>query len=280
MTEAPECDEVPADPGLESPLAYAVAERDRAALSMVRAAIRRRDVLLAYQPVMQARKPGGIAFYEGLVRVLDETGRIIPARDFFGAAETSETGRQLDCLSLELGLMTLTEQPDLRLSINLSARTMGYPRWMDILRAGIDADPTVAERLILEISEASAMIMPDLVTHFMRTLRRKGISFALDNFGSGFTSFRYMRDFYFDAVKIDGQFVRGIHADADNQCLTRALISIAEHFDMFTVAESVETAEDARFLDTLGIDCQQGYFYGAPTTMPPWQIEREQKSRA
>ena len=176
--------------------------------------------------------------------------------------------------------MTLTEQPDLRLSINLSARTMGYPRWMDILRAGIDADPTVAERLILEISEASAMIMPDLVTHFMRTLRRKGISFALDNFGSGFTSFRYMRDFYFDAVKIDGQFVRGIHADADNQCLTRALISIAEHFDMFTVAESVETAEDARFLDTLGIDCQQGYFYGAPTTMPPWQIEREQKSRA
>jgi EAL domain-containing protein (putative c-di-GMP-specific phosphodiesterase class I) len=72
-------------------------------------------------------------------------------------------------------------------------------------------------------------------------------------------------------VKIDGQFTRNVHADADNQCLARALLSIAEHFGMFTIAEAVETPEDAAFLTGLGFDCQQGYLYGAPTTRPPWQ---------
>ncbi|MDH3264832.1 MAG: EAL domain-containing protein, partial [Paracoccaceae bacterium] len=72
----------PVEPGGESPLSYAVAERDRATLSMLRAALKRRDVLLAFQPVVPSRRPGSVAFYEGLIRVLDETGRIIPARDF------------------------------------------------------------------------------------------------------------------------------------------------------------------------------------------------------
>jgi EAL domain-containing protein (putative c-di-GMP-specific phosphodiesterase class I) len=266
-----DADAVLVEPDEESPLAYAAAERDHATLTMLGAALRRRDVLLAFQPVMQSRRPGSVAFYEGLIRVLDETGRIIPARDFISAAETTELGRILDCLALELGLKTLAEEPELRLSVNMSARSIGYPRWTETLRRGLAGEPTVAERLILEITEASAMTIPDITAHFMRSLQRKGIAFALDDFGSGFTSFRYLREFYFDAVKIDGEFIRGIHKNADNQCLARALISIAEHFDMFTVAESVETAEDAAFLTELGIDCQQGYFHGAPSTKLPWQ---------
>jgi predicted signal transduction protein with EAL and GGDEF domain len=68
-----------------------------------------------------------------------------------------------------------------------------------------------------------------------------GISFALDDFGAGYTAFRYFRDFFFDMIKIDGQFIRGIASNPDNQVLTQALASIGKHFDMFTVAESVET---------------------------------------
>ena len=275
-TEATMALEIDAEAGFvepedASPLARAVAERDRATLTMLGAALRRRDVLLSFQPVVPSRRPGTVAFYEGLIRVLDETGRIIPARDFIATAETSELGRIIDCLALELGLKTLAEEPELRLSVNMSARSIGYPRWTETLHRGLADEPTVAERLILEITEASAMIMPDITAHFMRTLQRQGISFALDDFGSGFTSFRYLREFYFDAVKIDGQFIRGIHANADNQCLAKALISIAEHFDMFTVAEAVETAEEAEFLTELGVDCQQGYFHGATKTALPWQ---------
>ena len=73
---------------------------------------------------------------------------------------------------------------------------------------------------------------------------------------------------YFDILKIDGQFIRGIAASGDNQVLVEALLSMARHFEMLTVAESVETAEDAGWLANAGVDCLQGYHFGAPTRRP------------
>ncbi|SDI48012.1 EAL domain-containing protein [Lutimaribacter saemankumensis] len=259
-------------PGADNPLDMAVQARDRETLKLVADALRHKEVLLAFQPVVSSADPRRVAFYEGLMRVLDATGRVIPARDFIAAVEETETGRVLDCVALEMGLNTLARVPDLRLSINMSARSIGYPRWMKSLRKGIQRDPTVAERLILEITERSAMTVPELVVAFMSNLQRKGISFALDDFGAGFTSFRYLRDFYFDILKIDGQFTRGIHHDADNQVLVKALVAIGRQFDMFTVAESVETQDDALWLAQAGIDCQQGYFHAAPTVTPHWDV--------
>lgn len=260
-------------PGLDSPLSFAVSERDRETVAMVRRALERRSVVLAYQPIVQARDPSKIAYWEGLIRILDESGRVLPARDFIGAVETSEIGRMIDSLALELGLATLAQEPGLRLAVNMSARSIGYPRWKRVLADGLSRDPTAAERLILEITEASAMLMPDIVSVFMEDLQRAGVAFALDDFGAGYTAIRYFKDFYFDILKIDGQFIQNIHADADNQVLTQALISIARHFDMFTVAEYVEDRRDADFLAAAGIDCMQGFLYGAPTTMPPWSHE-------
>ena len=98
--------------------------------------------------------------------------------------------------------------------------------------------------------------------------------------GAGFTSFRYFRDFYFDILKIDGQFIRGISKNPDNQVLTRAMLSIAQQFDMFTVAEFVETAEDATFLAQIGIDCLQGFYFAAPTINPHWEHEKHPEKYA
>jgi len=258
-----------------SPLDYAIARQEGRILSRIRDSIRQRSAILAFQPVLRtAGARSHVAFHEGLIRLTDEQGRVIPAREFLPLIETTEIGRMVDCIALELGLATLAEEPGLRLSINMSARSIGYPSWIETLKRGLALDPTVGERLILEITESSAMIMPEIVGHFMRGLQREGISFMLDDFGAGQTSFRYLRELFFDAIKIDGQFIRGIHSDPDNQCLTRALISIAQQFDMFTVAEGVETAAEAAFLAEMGVDCQQGYFHGAPTTMPPWREAR------
>lgn len=266
--------------GQQDPLSYAVSSRDRSTIAMVEDAVRHKQVMLAYQPVVPSGQSGRVAFYEGLIRVLDDTGRIIPAKDFIGAIETTETGRVVDCLALEKGLKTLHLHPELRLSINMSARSIGYSRWMRTLRRGLENDPTVGERLILEITESSAMLVPELVIGFMDELTRKGISFALDDFGAGFTSFRYLRDFYFDILKIDGQFIRGIAQDVDNQVLTTALATIAKQFDMFTVAESVERAEDAAYLTAIGIDCLQGYYYGAPSVKPVWLTTGDHRASA
>ncbi|MDF1668505.1 MAG: EAL domain-containing protein [Roseovarius sp.] len=256
--------------GQQDPLSYAVSARDRSTIQMVEQAVRHKQVLLAYQAVVPAGDQSRPAFYEGLIRVLDETGRIIPAKEFIDSIEETETGRVIDCLALEQGIKALTSHPGLRLSINMSARSIGYSRWMRTLKRGLSKDPTVAERLILEITESSAMLVPELVVGFMNDLQKQGISFALDDFGAGYTSFRYLRDFYFDILKIDGQFIRGISDNTDNQILTAALASIAEQFDMVTVAESVEQPRDAAFLTSMGIDCLQGYYFGAPTVRPPW----------
>jgi EAL domain-containing protein (putative c-di-GMP-specific phosphodiesterase class I) len=156
----------------------------------------------------------------------------------------------------------------LRLAVNLSARTIGSVRWMETLATGLAQDETLAERLILEITEASAMTAPEMVATFMHGLQRRGISFSLDDFGAGQSAFRYFRDFSFDSVKIDRQFITNVHRDRDNQALVRALILIARQFDMFTVAEGVERAEDAAWLQAQGVDCLQGYLFGMPAIQP------------
>lgn len=256
--------------GSESPLDVAVNDRDQSILNTVRRAVKHGQMMLAYQPVMQARAPHGVVFHEALIRVLDNTGRVVPARQFMPQAENTELARDIDCAALDMGLRTLFLHPELRLSINMSARSIGYQRWMRILNRHLKRSDTLGERLILEINETSAMAIPEIVIDFMDQLQSRGISFALDDFGAGQTTFRQFRDFFFDAVKIDGQFVQDVHNNHDNQALVRALVGVGQTFDMMTVAEAVETREDAEFLVSLGVDCLQGHLFGAPTVRPPW----------
>jgi EAL domain-containing protein (putative c-di-GMP-specific phosphodiesterase class I) len=265
------------DTGARNALEHAVMSRDASTMDMVRRAIQHRQVLLAFQPVVQSIAQDRVAFHEGLIRVLDETGRVIPAKDFIHAVEETEYGRMLDCISLEKGLAELARVPGLRLSINMSARSIGYKKWMRTLSRGLDQDPTVAERLILEVTESSAMLVPELVVTFMEDLQRRGITFAMDDFGAGYTALRHFKEFSFDMLKIDGQFCHGIATDPDNQVLVGAMVKIAEQFDMFTVAENVERQNDADCLAALGVDCLQGYLFAAPSVRPPWRTTEDRQ---
>lgn len=252
------------------PLSIAVNERDKSIINTVRVALENGQVMLAFQPVVQAARPGRAAFYEGLIRVTDGTGRIIPAREFINDVEDTEMGRMIDCYALELGFRALQTEPSLRLSINMSAKSISYPRWTRTLNRGLLSDPTIGERLILEVTERTAIAEPANVRTLMDEAQARGVSFALDDFGAGNTTFRYLKDFYFDILKIDGQFIRGISQSPDDQVLTSALISVAQQFDMFTVAEMIENEQDAEFVVRAGIDCMQGNYFGAPTVRPYW----------
>ena len=260
-------------PGAEtsSPLSVALSARDRTMIDTVRAALRKDRVLLAFQPVIQPSASEKPVFYEAFLRVLDPRGRPIPASEFMHAAERQEMGRELDTLALARGLGSLEQVPELRLSINMSAHSIAYPPWRRALDTALRRDQTLGERLILEITEDSANAMPDIVQVFMREMHLRGVSFALDNFGAGFTSLKYLRDFYFDILKIDGTLVQDIHQKPDNRVLVKAILSLAHHFEMFTVAQNVEKRPDAELLARLGIDCLQGYCCGAPTLSPIWK---------
>lgn len=250
------------------PMAATPARRSRAMQAMVRLALHERRFALAFQPVVSAADPGSVAFHEGLIRMLDRSGRMVPAREFIGAIEATEAGRQIDCAALSLGVEALLADPGLRLALNMSARSIGAVRWMETLAKGLAQDETIAERLILEITESSAMAAPEIVATFMHALQRRGISFALDDFGAGNTAFRHLREFSFDIVKIDRRFIANVHRDTDNQVLVRALAMIARQFDMFVVAEGVEQPEEASWLHHQGIDGLQGYLFGLPVPVP------------
>ncbi|MCG7493393.1 EAL domain-containing protein [Thalassobius sp. Cn5-15] len=263
---------------LSNPLNYAVHQRGRDILDTVRAALKHGEVRLAYQPIVEAQRPDRIGFYEGLFRVLDADGRVIPARDFMPFAEDCDIGRDIDCSALEIGLTALSQVPGLRLSVNMSARSIGYPRWMQVLERKLADDPDIGARLILEITETSAMTVPELVQPFMRKLRAHGVAFALDDFGAGATSFRYLRDLRFDMVKIDQQFCRNAHRNRDDQALIRAMSLIADQFDMMTIAEGVENAGAANWLRDAGLHCLQGYHFSLPQLRPDWTTPARQRA--
>lgn len=221
-------------------------------------------IALALQPVVMAAAPDRPAFHEGLIRLIERDGTIVAAGTFIEAVEPTPTGRALDRAALRLALGALTETPDLRLAVNLSPLGFGDCEWGSILAEAVQANPTLAERLIIEVTERAHAVDRALMRAFMDHWRAQGIAFALDDFGAGSTGCRHLSDFRFDIVKIDGSFSRAVHSDPDNQAFLRFLIPLARHFEALTVAEAVECAAEARFLAGLGVDALQGFHFGAP----------------
>lgn len=246
------------------PFHAAMQSRDRDIPNLVATALAANRAQLAFQPVVRATATGTISFYEGLIRIHDDQGRVLPAARFMPDVEDTEIGREIDCAALRLGLHKLRQNPRLRLSVNMSARSMADSKWRRILHQGLRATDGIGHRLILEIGESSAMALPEVVMRFMADMQPRGICFALDDFGAGMTAFRHLKDFFFDLVKIDRHFVADIDTSPDNQVLAEALITVAHQFEMFAVAEGVETREEAALLADLGVDCLQGYLFGQP----------------
>ncbi len=231
----------------------------------VQKAIKEDRIILHYQPVIRSDSKDFIAFYEALSRIRMPNGTIVPAGQYMPFVENTPVGRILDRKSLEICTQTLADQPDLRLSVNMSLHSMTDLKWLDIFEA---TAKEVGERLILEITETAAMHDAEMTAAFMRRARKSGCSIAIDDFGTGSTSMRYLRDFLFDIIKIDGMFIRNLHRCSDNQVFVEEMLKISEHFGMFSVAEFVETDKDASMARKLGIDCLQGYLIGKPDDKP------------
>jgi EAL domain-containing protein (putative c-di-GMP-specific phosphodiesterase class I) len=252
------------DAAMLDPFHFAMASRDADVLTLVREALAAKRARLAFQPIVTAGPQGRTAFYEGLIRVMDQAGRVIPAAHFMPVIEETALGREIDCVTLELALQLLRQNRTLRLSVNLSARSIGDGQWRRILEQGLDGNDAPGNRLIFEISETSAMMLHEIVIRFMADMQPCGVAFALDGFGAGLTAFRHLKDFFFDLVKIDKSFVHGIADDPDNQVLTEALIKVAQQFEMLVIADGVESANEAAILTKMGADCLQGYHFGVP----------------
>ena len=262
------------DPTLANPLAAAISAQDRETLSMVAAALQDRRMRLAFQPVVYAADPSIIGFFEGFIRLLNLRDQVIPARDFMPAVEQMQLGREIDCAALQLGLMAMQRNPQIRVSINMSARSVGYRPWVEMLRRALQDSPRIGANLILEINEASALQVPDVLKPFMAEMREHGIVFALDDFGAAMTSLRFLQEMGFEIAKIDGSLVKHVDRLPDSQAVVKAAIAVARELGMFVVAEAVETEGEAKWLRDAGVGCLQGYLFGPPTVTPDFRAFR------
>ena len=161
-----------------------------------------------------------------------------------------------------------TPTSDLRLTVNLSGRTLTDDRLLADLEGEIERTGADAGRLTFEVTETAAMANIQLAREFAERLRAIGCRFALDDFGAGFGSFYYLKHLPFDYLKIDGEFVAHCLANRTDQLVIRAVVDIAQGLGKETVAEFVGDDDLVEFLRSQGVDYAQGFHIGHPLPLP------------
>ena len=256
-----------ADLAFDEPVSWMQRRERRDAPSLVREALAQGRTQLVFQPVLSATDPAVLLYHEATLWLLDGAGRVIPPSLYADLHEETELGRQLDCATLTLALDMLRAMPDLRLAINVSARSLADCTWRRALEGGPSTFADFAERLVLEIGECSAIQLPEVVSRFMTDIEPRGICCALDRFGGGVTAFRHLSRFLFDFAKIAPDVVSGIDTDPDRQVMAAALVAVARQFDMVLIADGVEREEEARILRAMGVEFLQGGLFARPRFM-------------
>jgi diguanylate cyclase (GGDEF)-like protein len=236
----------------------------------VLAALSERRLKLAFQPIV-CSLTGEVRFHECLLRMLDADGQVIPAARFMPVVEELGLIRMVDRRALELALQTLTEAPEALLTVNVSGMTATDAVSLEHIVGMVRDNARLAPRLTFEITETVAMQDIGESARFIGRLRDLGCSVALDDFGAGYTSFRYLKNLSVDMVKIDGQFVQDLASNRENQLFMRTLVELAQGFGLATVAECVETQSESEAVAAHHIDYQQGFLFGRPSLEAPWR---------
>jgi diguanylate cyclase (GGDEF)-like protein len=235
-------------------------------------ALNERRIVMAFEPVVEAGSRDA-AFYECLVRMEQDDGKVLLAPDIVPVAEKLGLIRLVDHRVLELVVAELAAAPSVHLSLNISPDTTMDPDWWSSIESLMRAHPGVAERLIVEITETVAIQDIDDVRGFVTRLKNFGSKIAIDDFGAGYTSFRNLRKLGVDIVKIDGAFVQNIARSADDRAFVQTLIDLARRLDIKTVAEWVQDDESAVMLHEWGCDYIQGRLIGLASSQRPWAAE-------
>ena len=221
-----------------------------------------------------AAEDGRLLGAEALIRWRDEKLGMVPPSEFIPLAERNGSITIISSWVLRQALAQARAWQlaglDLSIAVNLSAIDLHHPDLVADIQNALSASGCDPSRLIIELTESAVAEDPDLAIKQMLELKSMGISISLDDFGTGYSSLSYLRRFPIDTLKIDISFVTDIPHDADAVAIVRSIVALAQSLGMQTVAEGVETAEQALFLRNLGVDVLQGYLFSRP--MPPEQF--------
>ena len=242
----------------------------------IRYAIDNGRLALLGQPIVRikpAAEGQGHSYCEVLVRMLGEDDQQISPSEFLSAAERYQLMEDLDRWVVANSLQLLSASlarlapAKARFAINLSGQSLGSEAFLGFVQQQLERSRVPPEMLCFEITETVAVANLQRAQTFMHTLRKTGCRFSLDDFGTGLSSFAYLKLFPVDTLKIDGSFIRDLTTNVVSQSVVAAVSEVARVMQLETVAEFVGDEATLALLGKLGVTWAQGYLFGEPTLL-------------
>ncbi len=229
---------------------------------------------LALQPIVPTGQIEDHTKFEVLLRLEDATRQIVPPGIVIPVAEKYDRMQHLDLWIIERAIEGIRQFSELgesvALSVNLSGNTLSNESCLNQIAYLVEKNNVKPKTLCFEVTETATIKRIEKACGFIEHLKQFGCEFSLDDFGSGLSSFSYLRSLPVDYLKIDGCFVADIEEDLSNRAIVTSFNMLAHELGMKTVAEYVETEEIAELLATMGIDYLQGFGVGAPKSLADW----------
>jgi PAS domain S-box-containing protein/diguanylate cyclase (GGDEF)-like protein len=249
-----------------------VGEQTRQALevqSQLRGALREGRIRPWLMPIV-SMATGDVVGYEALARWMLADGTVKAPDEFLGVAERTGLVREIDRVILSESLDALTTMAQqISLGVNVSGVTLASPDFADSVRRELERTGIDPSRLSLEVTETALFRITDSVRSSMESLAELGASWWVDDFGTGFSSISHLRDLPIAGLKLDRSFTSGVTFGSSRATrLSRGLAGLAHGLGLATVAEGVETAEQAEVLAGQGWQMGQGWLYGKPVPLP------------
>jgi len=241
---------------------------------------------LSFQPIAPVEPTDAPpVHYELLIRMQDEFGNMVAPGAFLPAAELYSLSTKLDRWVLSSAFEWLDNHPrhveDLSLcAINLSGHSLGDEQFLDFVVDLFVSSRVPASKICFEITETAAIANLEHASRFIGTLKALGSRFALDDFGSGLSSFAYLKTLPVDYLKIDGMFIRDIHEDPIHLAMVQSINEVGHLMGMETVAEFVENDEIVKVLREVGVDYAQGYGICPPRPLEIFERAEQNESGA
>ncbi len=230
----------------------------------LREAVAGQQLELFYQPVVDCRTEVVLG-YEALVRWNHPTRGRVPPADFIPLAEETGTIIELGRWVMETACAQAASWPlPRRIAVNLSPAQFQQPDVVEMVVEILQRTGLPPARLEVEVTEGVLIADADAALRIFRGLRAAGVKIALDDFGSGYSSMTYLRQFPFDKIKIDRAFIHGLETDQEAQAIVGAILALASGLHMQVTAEGVETESQLEELRARGCGQVQGYLLGLP----------------
>jgi len=213
-----------------------------------------------------------LSHFEVLVRMRDkdDPSALVMPGQFIQVAEKSGKILDIDRWVLREAIQMLAEVKSIpALAVNISGRSFDEPMLPQFIAEQLKRYGVVPRRLLVELTETSAVSDLHDAQRFIEALHQTGCGVSLDDFGTGFSSFAYLKHLQVDSVKIDGLFIRNLPNEYDNQLFVKAMVTVARGLHKTTIAECVENEETLAMLKSFDVDCVQGYFLEKPRSDHP-----------